>query len=373
VRITKLLHREDTTVRHFFEMRFFACLLVMLLGVLLLGQTKPAETEDPGPPVLKRGPNAPRKAVQTKGPNIITPPQEEPAPEAVPRAVPVVKRADGEEKEAPEPEVEKRVYRKTPADPLVDSATIASAEFDEALPNFICDEVVKRSRTETRPVKWKLEDRVEVELLYSNRKEEYRNIRINGKPLKAGATPEDSGSWSSGDFGATLQDVLSPATDAKFVRKGMDKIAGLDAVIFDYTVEKANSHWNVRFGAGIKPAYKGSIWIDPVSKRVLRVEMIARQLPSTFELNAVEMMVEYGWVTISEQKYLLPTKAENLACFTGSLQCSRNELEFKNYRRFAAESTISTTESSLTFDGEDKPAAEKKPAAEPKKATKKQK
>jgi hypothetical protein len=371
VRFAKLLHREDTTVRPFFEMRLFACCLILSFGSLLPAQTKPAETEDPGPPVLKRGPNAPRKPVQTQGPKIITPPMTEAPPEGETTYRPTLRKGEeaGEKDEAA-PEVQKRVYRKTPADPLVDEATIASAEFDEGLPNFICDELVMRSRTETRPVKWKLVDRVEVELLYIDRKEEYRNIRINGKPLKAGVTPEDSGSWSSGDFGATLQDVLSPASDAKFVRKGTDKIAGLDAIIFDYTVEKPNSHWQIRFGAGIKPAYKGSIWIDPVSKRVLRVEMIARQLPSTFELNAVEMIVEYGWVTISGQKYLLPTKAENLACFSGSLQCSRNELEFKNYRRFAAESTISTTESNLTFDGDEKapPAATK---ADPKTTKKK--
>lgn len=358
-------------MRLFPQLRLFRQLRLYLLSSLLasvagllFGQAKPPETEDPGPPVLKRGPNAPRKPAQTKGPNIITPPQAEtaaPAPDPVPvdRTPPELRQSvEGEEKELPT-----RVYRNTPADPLVDAATIASHEFDKALPNFVCDEVVMRSMADTRPVKWKMKDRVEVELLYIDRREEYRNIRVNGKALKAGVTPEDSGSWSTGDFGATLQDVLSPLTDAKFVRKGADKISGLDTIIFDYTVEKVNSHWHIKFGSGIRPAYKGSVWIDPVSKRVLRVEMQARQLPATFELSSVEMMVEYGWVTIAGQKYLLPTKSENLACFQGSLQCSRNELEFRNYRRFAAESTISTSDSNVSFDGDDKavPAASKAP------------
>jgi len=197
--------------------------------------------------------------------------------------------------------------------------------------------------------------------MYVGGREDYRNVRVNGKALKSG-TPEDTGSWSTGDWGTTLVDILHPATAAVFKRRGKDKIAGIECDVFDFTVEKANSHWTVRYGKPIKPAYKGAIWIDPQSGRSLRTEMQAVKLPSDYELDWVEQMTEYGWVTIGTDKLLLPVKSENIACWRYTTKCSRNEIEFKNYRKFSAESTISTTESEISFGDK---AEEAKPAAKP--------
>jgi hypothetical protein len=68
-----------------------------------------------------------------------------------------------------------------------------------------------------------------------------------------------------------------------------------------------------------------------------------------------EVTVDYGPVRIGDKVYILPTRAQNLACFTESSECTMNETEFRNYRKFSAESSISTTESTVTFDGDNKP------------------
>lgn len=338
--------------------------------VLLSAQTPaqkppPADPDDPGPPVVKRGPNAPRKGSvpASKGPTIITPlpsesePDPRPPTESRPPTEPKSNEANPtetspNERLRPLIDISASIPKTVTNDALIQKAAEASADYDSTLPNFICDEIVTRSMSNAKPPKWKKEDVVEVELMYVDRREDYRNVRINGKVLKSGS-PEDSGSWSSGDWGTTLMDVLHPATDAAFKRRGKDKIAGLDCEVYDFTVEKSNSHWIVRYGKAIKPAYKGAIWIDPESGRVLRIEMQARKLATDYELDWVEQMTEYGWVTISGQKYLLPTKSENLACWRYTTRCSRNELAYKNYRKFATESTISTTESEISFG--DKP------------------
>jgi hypothetical protein len=356
-------------------------MIFSVVFLLLFSQTptqKPptqADPDDPGPPVVKRGGNAPRKGTvpANKGPNIITPlPTEETEAAPGPASSTAPSRPRNEDGPRPiidvsgslPPSVEPRVL-----DPLIEQAMSASAEYDATLPNFICDEVVTRSLSDAKPPKFKKKDLVEVELMYVDQKEDYRNVRINGKPLKTG-TPEDTGSWSSGDWGTTLIDILHPATNANFKRRGKDKIAGLDCEVFDFTVEKPNSHWTIRYGKPIKPAYKGAIWIDPKSGRVLRTEMQAVKLPSDYELDWVEQMTEYGWVTINNEKYLLPTKSENLACWRYTTKCSRNELEFKNYRKFATESTISTTESEISFGDK---AEEAKPAPAPPPTDKKKK
>jgi len=198
--------------------------------------------------------------------------------------------------------------------------------------------------------------------MYVNGREDYRNIRINGKLLKKGS-PEDSGSWSMGDFGTTLADIMSTSTNAAFTkRNGSDNIAGVETAIYDYTVEKANSHWEIRFDGSIKPAYKGTLYIDPQTARVLRIEMQTRNMPSTYAMDKVEMTVEYGWVEIAGQKYLLPLESINLACFRDTFNCTKNEIQFRNYRKFGAESNISTTDSTVSFDGaEEAPDPSKTP------------
>jgi len=332
-------------------------LIPLAVFALFLGQASPpADPDDPGPPVVKRGGNAPRKKpAPAKGPNIITPlPVEVDAPTAPP--------AKADSSPNPAFDISASVPPRRPTEnSLILRSREASAEYDSGLPNFICDQIVVRSRSEAKPPKWKQQDTVEVELMYADQKEDYRNVRINGKPLKSG-TPEESGSWSTGDWGSTLIDILHPATQAEFKHRGRDKIAGVETEVFDFQVFKENSHWTIRFGKPIRPGYKGAIWIDPETARVLRTEMQAVKLPSDYEIDWVEQMTEYGWVTIQEQKYLLPLKSENIACFRYTSKCTRNEIEYKNYRKFATESTISTTQSEISFDEKPQP-----PAAPPKK------
>ncbi len=341
--------------------------------VLLLAQAQPpkppvADPDDPGPPVVKRGGNAPRKTPPPadKGPNIITglPSGEEGgAPKVAPP--PTASKGPAIDISASLP------ANRPPLDPVVELAAGTESEFDRTLPNFLCDEIVKRSHSETKPAKWKKQDLVEVDLMYVDGKEDYRNIRVNGKALKSG-TPEDTGSWSTGDWSTTTYDILHPSTAANFKRRGKDTIAGIPCDVFDFTVEKPNSHWTVRYGKPIKPAYKGAIWIDPQTGRTLRTEMQAVKLPNDYELDWVEQMTEYGWVTIGTEKYLMPVKSENIACWRYTTKCTRNEIDFKNYRKFSAESTISTTESEISF-GDPAEKAKPAPATEQTPASKKKK
>jgi hypothetical protein len=332
-------------MRHVLWAAFFA-------GSLLAQAPPPSsDPDDPGAPVLKRKGAPERKAPTTELPPLARIP--EPLPDSdAPRPV-----AEGPE----EGEAEAEAIRKLD---LIQRAQIAAFQFNDSLPNFICDQTTSRYESKTIKPDWKLKDRVELELMYLNGREDYRNIRINGKLLKKGS-PEESGSWSLGDFGTTLVDVLSTSTDAKFTKRSTsDRIAGIETAIYDFTVEKANSHWEIRFDGSLKPAYKGTLYIDPQTARVLRIEKQSRRMPTTYAIDTVEMTVEYGWVEIAGQKHLLPVDSVNLACHRDTFNCSKNEIQFKNYRKFGAESSISTTDSSVSFDGAEEvppPPKKKKP------------
>ena len=88
------------------------------------------------------------------------------------------------------------------------------------------------------------------------------------------------------------------------------------------------------------PAYKGSVWIDPGSGRVLRIEIQAMNLPRDFPMDQVESAVDYSFVSIGADSVLLPVHAENLGCQRGSKACSRNVIDFRNYKKYVADSKI---------------------------------
>jgi hypothetical protein len=312
--------------------------------------------EDPGPPVIKRGPNAPRKKVEGK-PSTPLPVPSVPGESADPK---------GEVAAAPATQL---IYPGRPE--LLVRAYEVAHEFNSTLPNFVCDEVVDRFESNSKPAKWKKKDKVEVDLMYVNGKEDYSNPRINGKPFK-GASITDTGTWSRGDWGTTLIEVLAGQTE--FTKrppgKDQDVIAGIPAEIYDLHVKKENSRWTIDYGTPFKPEFTGSIWVDPVTARVLRIEKQARRIDPKYEIDAAETVVQYGWVSIGSEKYLMPAESSSMACQRYTNKCTRNDMVFTNYRKFSAESSISTTESEISF-GEPKedpaPKTTKKAPAKKKK------
>jgi len=299
--------------------------------------------EDPGRPVLRRG-GAAQKHEQV--PAI-------PAGQRVPKVQP------GDVVEVDDQGRTERVVPAQSAKPqppdLIERAREAAFTFFESLPNFACDELISRYESKTLKPDWKFQDRFELELLMVGQKEDYRNLRRNGKPLKKGS-PEDTGSWSSGEFGSVLASLFSSNTDAAFRVRGDSNASGMAAKVYDYSVRQPNSNWRIRIGYETKPAYKGAVWIDPVSARVLRVEMNSRQLPPDYAVDTVETYVDYGWVTIAGQRHLMPLKSEVLSCQRGTFRCSRNEIEFRNYRKFQVESQVMQVESEIKFPEEEQPA-----------------
>jgi hypothetical protein len=263
-----------------------------------------------------------------------------------------------------------------PVDETIEKARQVSLDVQEKIPNFLCDQITLRYEGEgwPKPV-WKLKDRITAELMFNDGAESYRNVKTGGKLLGLGKNrpPEETGNWSTGDWMSILLDVVQPSTDAAFKFDKEDTIGGRKTRRYTYTVRQSNSHWRVEpAGYPIKPAYRGAVWIDMETFRVMRVEMEARQLPQNYPLNIVEMTAELGVVNIAGENYLLPVKSENLTCQRDTVTCHRNELQFQKYRRFTAESTISTTDSSVKYEGAEEDAA-KKPAAAPANNKKKKK
>jgi hypothetical protein len=225
-------------------------------------------------------------------------------------------------------------------DDIIAEAREAAASFTADLPNFLVQQSTTRYASNSNPSAWRAIDIVTADVVCVEGKESYRNVQINGRP--SDRPIETTGSWSTGEFIITLQDLFATSTDAAFVKRGAEKIGSRDVVVFDYKVKEENSHWILVTpdGRQIKPAYGGSVAIDKDTHRVLRIEQRTAAMPRGSAYQKAECIIEYGFVDIQGLPYLLPIQSENQACMAGSANCVRNVINFRNYRKFTADSNI---------------------------------
>jgi hypothetical protein len=214
------------------------------------------DEDDPGRPVLRRGGPSNQRATATSRPI-------ETADARTPE--PVFRTAD-------EPPTVIPTVRRGAGDDLIRRATDAAMDFVEGLPAYVCQEMMTRYQGEGKPIRWQAIDVVTMNLVYENGKEDYRDIMVNGK--KKGSLEETGGAWSTGEFGTVLIDLFSPATATDFVYRRDTRVNGIATKVYDFSVARENSHWSIKMGSqGYNPPYKGSVWIDPQTARVMRIEM----------------------------------------------------------------------------------------------------
>jgi len=299
------------------------------------------DADDPGPPSLHRGQPADTAREHAAEPS----PEAAPPASAPPAPSPQVARAEPaatpppsgyrDSDEIPVPE-----SRPRPGDDLIRRAASAAFDFTEGLPNYVCQENIARFQSQTRPADWRAVDLVSAAVIYENGKEDYRDIKVNGKPRPSFA--ETDGAWSTGEFGTILVELFAPSTETQFHFRRAERIAGVNARVYDFDVDHAHSSWHVTVSSQTYvPAFKGSVWIDPQTARVLRIEEKAYGFPETFPSDAVESATDYEYVQLGDaQKYLLPVHSENLMCQRGTVMCSRNTIDFRLYHKYSGESKI---------------------------------
>jgi hypothetical protein len=106
---------------------------------------------------------------------------------------------------------------------IIQDARTAAGTFSASLPNYLVQQVTSRYFATGFPTHWQEIDEVTADLAYVDGKEDYRNFQVNGSPVNS---PERTGSWSTGEFGTTLEDVMSVGTNAAFKRRGEERWLG---------------------------------------------------------------------------------------------------------------------------------------------------
>ncbi|MEK7831689.1 MAG: hypothetical protein AAB401_11425, partial [Acidobacteriota bacterium] len=258
------------------------------------------------------------------------PPPERPQLKTAEETVPLPTVEDEEAKEKARAEAFAKL-------PFLEQARHFALEYEDNLPDFMATQFVTRYGQKPGDKDWKKEDTLEIELSYRIKGgEKYLLTKMDGKPstLKYEYL---GGSTSTGEFGTLLAAAFNPQSRAEFKEVRTETFNKRKTVVYDFKVKKAfsaNQITDKTTHQTITAAYQGTVWIDAETKRVLRIEQASEGMPANFSITLAENSVEYDWVKIADQPYLLPVRAEVLLGSDRERQYSRNVIEFKNYRRF---------------------------------------
>ena len=227
-------------------------------------------------------------------------------------------------------------------------ATLGAAE---TMPDYLVKQQIIRSHAFGQSKNWAVYDRLSIAVSYrQSAGEDYKLLSVNGIP----ASPDQNygiklgGTTSTGEYVTALSDLFKPESRAEFRMVDTDTLHDRRTIIYEYEVKKEFSHQTLGWGEGGSisaetiAGYRGRIWVDRENDRVLRLEDISTEIDPGFPITAASKTIDYDWVTINEQKHLLPSRAvvELTSRVRGQTEQTRNEILFRGYRKFGAEVKI---------------------------------
>jgi hypothetical protein len=115
--------------------------------------------------------------------------------------------------------------------------------------------------------------------------------------------------------------------------------------VYSYRTARERSHYRIGVGQGagdrriVVAGRHGFIYADDATGMVMRITGEAEEIPLGFPVLAQSSILDYDYADVGGQRFLLPLRVLNKM---KTAQVSfKNILEFKDYRKFSGESTIS--------------------------------
>jgi len=225
--------------------------------------------------------------------------------------------------------------------------------YTKSLPNYICGRVTRRHVDPTGTEFWREADRVYEQLTFFDQEEKLKVISVSGKLVNNVEHDQLGGARSKGEFGYLLFEIFSPETDTEFHWERWATLRDKRMAVFGFRVRQSRSKYSIYHQQSrrqIVAGYSGLIYADKATNQVMRIAMHCEDMPADFPIQEVSVTLDYDPAQIGDQTFILPLKSD-LRSREGRFMVW-NETEFRSYRKFSADASI-------TFDTSDSIPEEK--------------
>lgn len=218
--------------------------------------------------------------------------------------------------------------------------------YTQNLPNFICVQVTRQYVDPYGGDHYRSIGNILAKLSYNEGREKYSVYSVNGQFVNTSmeGLPTRGGAVSTGEFGSLMREIFEPHSNAEFGWDHWGKLRGRTMAVFNYFIDSGHSSYSISYEAGrpdeqrIITAYSGLIYADENTGEIARITFVAVDIPKSFPVNKATETLDYDAVDISGQQYICPLVAK--LYMQAEHQSSKNEIEFRDYRKFGTESVI---------------------------------
>lgn len=229
------------------------------------------------------------------------------------------------------------------------------------MPDFVVKQRIRRWVAFAGTGNFKSRDSLVVAVSYrASGQEEYELLSINGvRQTDSEAKTNYSqagGTSSTGEFVSVLETVFKPESETTFDVIDTDTVRGRRTIVYEYSITKDKARQQITSYAFVPDStitgMKGRVWVDREDFRVLKLESIATGIPTGFPVTAASRVIDYDWVAINEERYLLPSSSDVRLTFTQGKEAyeSRNLIQFRDYQKFGTEVIITDDDDVIIED-----------------------
>lgn len=239
--------------------------------------------------------------------------------------------ATGQTVQNPDPSDQKKI---------LSDATRYALNHEQSLPNFICNQTTQRFIHYAGTSGFRSVDLIVERLTYFEHHEDLTVLMLNGQPSSLSHW-ELGGAISSGEFGAVMNRIFWPQSNAEFSWQTFFTLRGRRMYVYSYRVSESYSDYHVvvpQKQLDFVAAYHGLIFIDDRDHFVHRITLHADGIPQNFPVQDMSLVLDYDYTRIGDSEYLLPLEFEIRSREGNSLL--KNNVTYDEYRKFTAVSNI---------------------------------
>ena len=247
---------------------------------------------------------------------------------------------------------------------VLDAAREYALNYAKSLPDFICMEVnrryIDRHYKPDTEGSWAQSDRLSEKLTYYDQKEKYELISHNDDSLFGKPTADLGGALSRGDFGTLIREIFEPESSAEFHWERWTTLEGHLMSVYTFYIDQPHSHDTIDYNHSqqVTAAYHGEVFVEKGANTIWRIN-VEPEPPPSFPVQNIKQRLDYRYTEISGQKFLLPVSGQVIMKADGA--GTKNEIEFRSYRKYSADTSITFDDADSDTPAKDGPAKDAAP------------